>query len=72
MFALAVNMTMKYAGPEFQEPQPPIRPFMDNLMVLTESVSGSRWILPIQGLGKLSKWADRLQLNINGINTNHL
>ncbi|KAK7880264.1 hypothetical protein WMY93_030631 [Mugilogobius chulae] len=62
LFSLAMNMIVKSAEPECRGPksksgqrQPPIRAFMDDLTVTTESVSGCRWIL--QGLQKLVKWA---------------
>ncbi len=35
--------------------KPPIRVFMDNQTVTTESVPGCRWVL--QGLEKLMEWA---------------
>lgn len=62
LFALAMNMIVKSAEPECRGPrtrsgirQPPIRAFMDDLTVTTESVPGCRWIL--QGLEKLIRWA---------------
>ncbi|KAK7916460.1 hypothetical protein WMY93_012221 [Mugilogobius chulae] len=62
LFSLAMNMIVKSAEPECRGPksktgqrQPPIRAFMDDLTVTTESVSGCRWIL--QGLQKLVEWA---------------
>ncbi len=52
LFSLAMNMLTKSAEPECREPkiksaqcQPPIRAFMDDLTVTTESVPGCRWIL---------------------------
>lgn len=58
LFAVAMNMIVKSAEPECRGPQsrggvrqPPIRAFMDDLTVTTESVPGGRWIL--QGLEKL-------------------
>lgn len=65
LFALAMNMLVKSAEPECRGPktktgirQPPIRAFMDDLTVTTESVPGCRWIL--QGLEKLTIWARML------------
>lgn len=62
LFALAMNMLTKSAEPECRGPrmksgqrQPPIRAFMDDLTVTTESVPGCRWIL--KGLEKLAEWA---------------
>ena len=62
LFALAMNMIVKSAEPGCRGPrtqsgirQPPIRAFMDDLTVTTESVPGCRWIL--QGLEKLIQWA---------------
>lgn len=62
LFAVAMNMIVKSAEPECRGPQsrggvrqPPIRAFMDDLTVTTESVPGGRWIL--QGLEKLIRWA---------------
>ena len=62
LFALAMNMLVKSAEPECRGPksrsgirQPPIRAFMDDLTVTTESVPGGRWILT--GLEKLMGWA---------------
>lgn len=62
LFSLAMNMLTKSAEPEFRGPrtnsgqrQPPIRAFMDDLTVMTESVPGCRWIL--KGLEKLVGWA---------------
>lgn len=52
LFALAMNMIVKSVEPECRSPwtqagtsQPPIRAFMDDLTVTTESVPGCRWIL---------------------------
>ncbi|KAK0134264.1 Zinc finger BED domain-containing protein 4 [Merluccius polli] len=62
LFSLAMNMLTKSAEPECRGPrtnsgqrQPPIRAFMDDLTVMTESVPGCRWIL--KGLEKLVEWA---------------
>ncbi|XP_073720025.1 uncharacterized protein [Misgurnus anguillicaudatus] len=62
LFALAMNMLVKSAEPECRGPksktgtrQPPIRAFMDDLTVTTESVPGARWIL--KGLERLIEWA---------------
>ncbi|XP_060938981.1 uncharacterized protein LOC133018922 [Limanda limanda] len=62
LFSLAMNMLTKSAEPECRGPrtnsgqrQPPIRAFMDDLTVMTESVPGCRWIL--RGLEKLVEWA---------------
>ncbi|XP_061093280.1 uncharacterized protein LOC133125737 [Conger conger] len=62
LFSLAMNMLIKSAEPECRGPrsksgqrQPPIRAFMDDLTVTTESVPGCRWIL--KGLVKLVEWA---------------
>ncbi|XP_077083545.1 uncharacterized protein LOC143736754 isoform X1 [Siphateles boraxobius] len=62
LFALAMNMLVKSAEPECRGPksrsgirQPPIRAFMDDLTVTTESVPGARWIL--RGLERLLGWA---------------
>ncbi|XP_051969484.1 LOW QUALITY PROTEIN: uncharacterized protein LOC127634119 [Xyrauchen texanus] len=51
LFSLAMNMLTKSAEPECRGPktksaqrQPPIRAFMDDLTVTTESVPGCRWI----------------------------
>lgn len=62
LFSLAMNMLTKSAEPECRGPrmnsaqrQKPIRAFMDDLTVTTESVPGCRWIL--QGLKKLVEWA---------------
>ncbi len=62
LFSLAMNMLTKSAEPECRGPktksaqrQPPIRAFMDDLTVTTESVAGCRWIL--KGLEKLMEWA---------------
>lgn len=62
LFALAMNMFVKSAEPECRGPQTqsgtrqsPIRAFMDDLTVTTESVPGCRWIL--QGLDRLIRWA---------------
>lgn len=55
LFSLAMNMLTKSAEPECRVPrmksgqrQPPIRVFVDDLTVTTESIPGFRWIL--QGL----------------------
>lgn len=52
LFALAMNMPVKSAETQCRGPktttgvcQPPIRAFMDDLTITTESVPGSRWIL---------------------------
>ena len=57
-----MNMLLRSAQPECRGPkfesgicQPPIRAFMDDLTVTTESVPGGRWILT--GLEKLMGWA---------------
>lgn len=62
LFALAMNMLVKSVEPECRGPktksgvrQPPIRAFMDDLTVTTESVPGCRWIL--HGLERLTTWA---------------
>lgn len=62
LFALAMNMLVKSAEPECRGlksksgiRQPPIRAFMDDLTVTTESVPGGRWILT--GLERLMGWA---------------
>ncbi|KAJ3610372.1 hypothetical protein NHX12_022464 [Muraenolepis orangiensis] len=62
LFSLAMNMLTKSAEPECRGPrtnsgqrQPPIRAFMDDLTVMTESVPGCRWIL--KGLEELVEWA---------------
>ncbi|KAK0134731.1 Retrovirus-related Pol polyprotein from type-2 retrotransposable element R2DM [Merluccius polli] len=62
LFALAMNMLLKSAETECRGPktksgirQQPIRAFMDDLTVTTESVPGGRWILT--GLEKLMGWA---------------
>ncbi|KAJ3581825.1 hypothetical protein NHX12_016191, partial [Muraenolepis orangiensis] len=62
LFSLAMNMLTKSAEPECRGPrtnsgqrQPPIRTFMDDLTVMTESVPGCRWIL--KGLEELVEWA---------------
>jgi len=62
LFALAMNMLVKSAEPECRGPksktgmrQPPIRAFMDDLTVTTESVPGARWIL--KGLERVMEWA---------------
>ncbi|XP_063056077.1 uncharacterized protein LOC134450154 [Engraulis encrasicolus] len=62
LFSLAMNMLTKSAEPECRGPrmnsgqrQPPIRAFMDDLTVTTESVPGCRWIL--KGLEKMMEWA---------------
>ena len=62
LFPLAMNMLTKSAEPECRGPrtnsgqqQPPIRAFMDDLTVMTDSVPGCRWIL--KGLEKLVEWA---------------
>ncbi|KAJ3581984.1 hypothetical protein NHX12_016018 [Muraenolepis orangiensis] len=62
LFYLAMNMLTKSAEPECRGPrtnsgqrQPPIRAFMDDLTVVTESVPGCRWIL--KGLEELVQWA---------------
>ncbi|KAJ3593117.1 hypothetical protein NHX12_005454 [Muraenolepis orangiensis] len=62
LFYLAMNMLTKSAEPECRGPrtnsgqrQPPIRAFMDDLTVVTESVPGCRWIL--KGLEELVEWA---------------
>ncbi|KAJ3609088.1 hypothetical protein NHX12_023615 [Muraenolepis orangiensis] len=59
---IAMNMLTKSAEPECRGPrtnsgqrQPPIRAFMDDLTVMTESVPGCRWIL--KGLEELVEWA---------------
>ncbi|XP_028310814.1 uncharacterized protein LOC114468234 [Gouania willdenowi] len=61
LFSLAMNMLIKSVEPECRGPlsksrqrQPPIRAFMDDLTVMTESVSGCRWIL--KGLEKVMDW----------------
>ncbi|KAJ3585711.1 hypothetical protein NHX12_014430 [Muraenolepis orangiensis] len=61
LFSLAMNMLTKSAEPECRGPrtnsgqrQPPIRAFMDDLTVMTESVPGCRWIL--KGLEELVEW----------------
>ncbi|KAJ3593282.1 hypothetical protein NHX12_005617 [Muraenolepis orangiensis] len=60
--AQAMNMLTKSAEPGCRGPrtnsgqrQPPIRAFMDDLTVMTESVPGCRWIL--MGLEELVEWA---------------
>ncbi|KAJ3582705.1 hypothetical protein NHX12_000329 [Muraenolepis orangiensis] len=62
LFSLSMNMLTKSAEPECRGPrtnsgqrQPPIRAFMDDLTVMTESVPGCRWIL--KGLEELVEWA---------------
>lgn len=62
LFSLAMNMLIKSAEPESRGPktkspqrQPPIRAFMDDLTVTTETVPGCRWIL--KSLEKLMEWA---------------
>lgn len=62
LFSLAMIMLTKSAEPECRGPrtnsrqrQPPIRAFMDDLTVMTESVPGGRWIL--KGFEKLVEWA---------------
>ncbi|XP_063054019.1 uncharacterized protein LOC134448252 [Engraulis encrasicolus] len=62
LFSLAMNMLTKSAEPECRGPlmssgqrQPPIRAFMDDLTVTTESVPGCRWLL--RGLEKMMVWA---------------
>jgi hypothetical protein len=62
LFSLAMNILNKSAEPECRGPlsksgqrQPPIRAFMDDLTVMTESVPGCRWIL--KGLEKVMVWA---------------
>ncbi|KAK7901244.1 hypothetical protein WMY93_018013 [Mugilogobius chulae] len=62
LFSLAMNMLVKSTEPECRGPksrsgirQPPIRAFMDDLTVTTESVPGARWIL--KGLEKVMGWA---------------
>lgn len=62
LFSLAMNMLVKSAEPECRGPktksgirQPPIRAFMDDLTVTTESVPGCRWVL--QGLERQTTWA---------------
>ena len=62
LFTLAMNMLTKSAEPECRGPkmkstqrQPPIRAFIDDLQVTTESVQGCRWIL--KGLETMVKWA---------------
>lgn len=62
LFSLAMNMLIKSADPECRVPkmesalcQPPIRAFMDDLTVTTESVPGCRWI--VKGLEKRMEWA---------------
>ena len=62
LLTLVMNMIIKSAEPECRGSrtksgirQPPIRAFMDDLTVTTESVPGSRWIL--QELEKLIGWA---------------
>ncbi|XP_074527636.1 uncharacterized protein LOC141791255 [Halichoeres trimaculatus] len=62
LFSLAMNMVAKSAELECRGPktksgvrQPPIRAFMDDLTVTTESVPGCRWIL--HGLERLTTWA---------------
>lgn len=66
LFALAMSMIVKSAEPECRGPrtqsgtrQPPIRAFMDDLTVTTESVPGCRWILQ----GQIT---DRFRFNIEG------
>ncbi|KAJ3582251.1 hypothetical protein NHX12_015695 [Muraenolepis orangiensis] len=68
LFSLAMNMLTKSAEPECRGPrtnsgqrQPPIRAFMDDLTVMTESVPGCRWIL--KGLEELVEWARQIQIN---------
>lgn len=65
LFALAMNMLVKSAEPGCRGPksmsgirQPPIRAFMDDLTVTTESVPGGRWVL--KGLERLMGWARML------------
>ena len=62
LFSLAMNMLTKSAESECRGPkmrsslrQPPIRAFIDDLTVTTESTQGCRWIL--KGLEKMVKWA---------------
>uniref|UniRef100_A0A3B1JAJ2 Reverse transcriptase domain-containing protein n=1 Tax=Astyanax mexicanus TaxID=7994 RepID=A0A3B1JAJ2_ASTMX len=62
LFVLAMNMLVKSAETQCRGPktmtgvrQPPVRAFMDDLTITTESVPGSRWIL--QGLEELCGWA---------------
>ncbi|KAJ3582934.1 hypothetical protein NHX12_000088, partial [Muraenolepis orangiensis] len=62
LFSLAMNMLTKSAEPECRgtrtnsgQRQPPIRAFMDDLTVMTESVPGCQWIL--KGLQELVEWA---------------
>ncbi|KAL7837203.1 hypothetical protein SRHO_G00269140 [Serrasalmus rhombeus] len=61
-----MNMFTKSAEPECRGPrmnsgqwQPPIRAFMDDLTVMTESVSGCQWIL--KGLEKLMEAREVVQ-----------
>lgn len=62
LFSLTMNMLVKVGEPECCGPlsksrvrQPPIRAFMDDLMVTTTAAPGARWIL--QGLEKIMAWA---------------
>ncbi|XP_067280778.1 uncharacterized protein [Pseudorasbora parva] len=62
LFALAMNMLVKSAEVQCRGPltksgirQPPIRAFMDDLMVTTPHEPGGRWIL--KGLEEMTSWA---------------